>query len=53
MAIAEDDEDDTIVPRLIRAGANMHLFDQLVGYKKRNGLEGEICIDTEWGREED
>ena len=50
MAIAEDDEDDTITPRLIRAGANMALFDQLVGYKKRDGTEGEICIDTEQGR---
>ena len=50
MAIAEDDEDDTIIPRLIRAGANMNLFDQLVGYKKRDGTEGEICIDTEAGR---
>ena len=50
MAIAEDDEDGTIIPRLIRAGANMDLFDQLVGYKKRDGTEGEICIDTEAGR---
>ena len=50
MAIAEDDEDDTITPRLMRAGANMDLFDQLVGYKKRDGTEGEICLDTEQGR---